>query len=167
MAFFENLKNALRPYDEGSEIENEATPEETAAFEDAPEPAPAYEPYEEYTEPKPKAKQSAFAKKEHPEYRPAPAPEKARTRLMLMTPSDFGEAAEIADNLKDRRAVLMNVEKADGETARRLVDFLSGVVYALGGKIMRISAQAYVLTPTNVDLVGDGVPDLESAGLYF
>lgn len=165
MAFFENLKNALRPYDDGfNDIENEASPEETAAFEDAPEPAPAYE---EYTEPKPKAKQSAFAKKEHPEYRPSPAPEKAKTRLMLISPSDFDEAADIADNLKDRRAVLMNVEKADTETARRLVDFLSGVVYALGGKIMRISAQAYVLTPTNIDLVGDGVPDLESAGLYF
>lgn len=164
MAFFENLKNALRPYDDGSDIENEASPEETAAFEDIPEPAPAYE---EYTEPKPK--QNVFSKREHPEYRPSPAPtpEKAKTRLMLISPSDFDEAADIADNLKDRRAVLMNVEKADGETARRLVDFLSGVVYALGGKIMRISAQAYVLTPTNIDLVGDGVPDLESAGLYF
>ena len=166
MAFFENLKNALRPYDEESDIENEASPEETAAFEDAPEPAPAYE---EYTEPKPK--QSSFSKKEYREHKSAPAPsyapEKARTRLMLMSPSDFDEAADIADNLKDRRAVLMNVEKADSETARRLVDFLSGVVYALGGKIMRISAQAYVLTPTNIDLVGDGVPDLESAGLYF
>ena len=165
MAFFENIKNALRPYDDSfDDIENEASPEETAAFEDIPEPAPAYE---EYTEPKPKAKQSSFAKKEHPEYRPSPAPEKAKTRLMLISPSDFDEAADIADNLKDRRAVLMNVEKADSETARRLVDFLSGVVYALGGKIMRISAQAYVLTPTNIDLVGDGVPDLESAGLYF
>mgnify|MGYP000102615044 FL=1 len=86
---------------------------------------------------------------------------------MLITPTEFDEAAEIADNLKDRRAVLMNVEKTDNETARRIIDFLSGVVYALGGKIMRISAQAYVLTPTNVDLVGEGMADLESAGLYF
>ena len=161
MAFLDNFKNALRPYDDYDYIENEATEEETAAFEPVSEPQPAPEP--EYSEPKPK-----FGKKEHKAYTaPAPAPEKARTRLMLMTPTDFDEAAEIADNLKDRRAVLMNVEKTDNETARRLIDFLSGVVYALGGKIMRISAQAYVLTPTNIDLVGDGVPDLESAGLYF
>ena len=161
MAFLDNFKNALRPYDDDDYIENEATEEETAAFEPVAEPQPAPEP--EYSEPKPK-----FGKKEHKAYTaPAPAPEKARTRLMLMTPTDFDEAAEIADNLKDRRAVLMNVEKTDNETARRLIDFLSGVVYALGGKIMRISAQAYVLTPMNVDIVGDGVPDLESAGLYF
>ncbi len=161
MAFLDNFKNALRPYDDDDYIENEATEEETAAFEPMPEPQPAPEP--EYSEPKPK-----FGKKEHRAYTaPAPAPEKARTRLMLMTPTDFDEAAEIADNLKDRRAVLMNVEKTDTETARRLIDFLSGVVYALGGKIMRISAQAYVLTPTNVDLVGEGMADLESAGLYF
>lgn len=137
MAFLDNFKNALRPYDDDDYIENEATEEETAAFEPVAEP------------------------------QPTPAPEKARMRLMLITPTEFDEAAEIADNLKDRRAVLMNVEKTDNETARRLIDFLSGVVYALGGKIMRISAQAYVLTPTNVDLVGEGMADLESAGLYF
>lgn len=164
MAFLDNFKNALRPYDDDDYIENEATEEETAAFEPVPEPQPAPS-QEEYSEPKPK-----FGRKEHRAYaapQPAPAPEKARMRLMLITPTEFDEAAEIADNLKDRRAVLMNVEKTDNETARRLIDFLSGVVYALGGKIMRISAQAYVLTPTNVDLVGEGMADLESAGLYF
>lgn len=161
MAFLDNFKNALRPYDDDEYIENEATEEETQAFEPVPDP----EAQPEYSEPKPK-----FGKKEHKAYaapNPTPAPEKARTRLMLITPEEFDEAAEIADNLKDRRAVLMNVEKTDNETARRLIDFLSGVVYALGGKIMRISAQAYVLTPTNVDIVGDGMADLESAGLYF
>lgn len=160
MAFLENFKNAMRAYDD-EYMENEASAEETAAFEDIPEPIE-----EEYTESKPKA--SVFSRREAkaaPTY--TPAGEKGKTRLILMNPTDFGEAAEIADNLKERRAVLMNVEKADSETARRLIDFLSGVVYALGGKIMRISAQAYVLTPTNIDLVGDGVPDLESAGIYF
>ena len=150
MAFLDNFKNALRPYDDDDYIENEATEEETAAFDPVPKPK--------------------FGRKEHRAYaapQPTPAPEKARMRLMLITPTEFDEAAEIADNLKDRRAVLMNVEKTDNETARRLIDFLSGVVYALGGKIMRISAQAYVLTPTNVDLVGEGMADLESAGLYF
>lgn len=160
MAFLENFKNAMRAYDD-EYMENEATVEETSAFEDIPEPIE-----DDYTEPK--AKAGVFSRREvkaAPTY--TPAGEKGKTRLILMNPTDFGEAAEIADNLKERRAVLMNVEKADSETARRLIDFLSGVVYALGGKIMRISAQAYVLTPTNIDLVGDGVPDLESAGIYF
>lgn len=164
MALWDNLMNAMRPYDD-EYMENEASEEETVSFNEPP----AAPPEEDYFEAKPKA---VFSRREAksapaPSYTPAPAPEKARTRLILMNPSDFGEAAEIADNLKERRAVLMNVEQTDNETARRLIDFLSGVVYALGGKIVRISAQAYVLTPTNIDLVGDGVPDLESAGIYF
>ena len=61
MAIWDNFKNALRPYDDDDYIENEASEEETAAFEDIPEPAPAYG--EEYSEPK--AKTSVFAKKEH------------------------------------------------------------------------------------------------------
>lgn len=108
MAFLDNFKNALRPYDDDDYIENEATEEETNAFEPVPEPQPAPA-QEEYSEPKPK-----FGKKEHRAYaapQPAPAPEKTRMRLMLITPTEFDEAAEIADNLKDRRAVLMNVEK--------------------------------------------------------
>ena len=92
---------------------------------------------------------------------------KGKMKLHLVNPSEFGEAAEIADSLKSRQAVLMNLEMADDVTARRMIDFLSGVAYALGGKIMRVSGQAYIVTPTNVDLVGDAVSDFESAGLYF
>lgn len=87
--------------------------------------------------------------------------------LVLANPETFEEAANIADNLRKKHAVLLNIEKADREVQRRLIDFLSGVAYALGGKIKRVSAQAYILTPTNVDLVGDSIEDFESSGFYF
>ena len=87
--------------------------------------------------------------------------------MLLRRGKAFEEAAEIAENLRDRRAVLMNLEETNKEVSRRLIDFLSGVAFALGGKIKRVSAQAYILTPTNVDLVGDAVEDFESSGIYF
>lgn len=88
-------------------------------------------------------------------------------KLKFVRPEQFDEAAEIADSLRARQAVLMNLEMTETETARRLLDFLSGAAYALGGRVMRVSAQAYIIAPTNVDLVGDAVADFESAGLYF
>lgn len=159
MAWFDNIKNAIHPYDDDY-IENEekAAEDELAAEEESP----VEDSFEE-RQPRP-----VFSRRESKASAPPPpAPEKSKMKLHLVNPSEFGEAAEIADSLKSRQAVLMNLEMTDGDTARRMVDFLSGVAYALGGRIMRVSGQAYIVTPTNVDLVGDAVSDFESAGLYF
>ena len=157
MAWFDNIKNAMHPY-EDDYIENE----ERAAEEALAGEEPADEDAFEERQPRP-----VFSRRESKASAPPPAPEKGKMKLHLVNPSEFGEAAEIADSLKSRQAVLMNLEMADDVTARRMIDFLSGVAYALGGKIMRVSGQAYIVTPTNVDLVGDAVSDFESAGLYF
>ncbi len=159
MAWLDNIRNAMHPYDDDY-IENEerAAEEEFSQAENEP----AADAFEE-KQPRP-----VFSRREPKQgYTPAPAPEKQKTKLKFVKPEDFDEAAEIADSLKSRQAVLMNLEMTEAETARRLLDFLSGVAYALGGKIMRVSAQAYIIAPTNVDLVGDAIADFESAGLYF
>ncbi len=159
MAWFDNIKNAMHPYDDDY-IENEARAAEEEFAED--DSTVVEESYEE-KQPRP-----VFSRRESKAaVQQTPAPEKSKMKLHLANPSEFGEAAEIADVLKSRQAVLMNLELADGETARRMIDFLSGVAYALGGKIMRVSGQAYIVTPTNVDLVGDAVSEFENAGLYF
>jgi len=88
-------------------------------------------------------------------------------QLMLAKPERFEAAAEIADNLRDGRAVLMNLETTTKEVARRLIDFLSGVAYAMGGKIKKVSANTYIITPTGVNLMGDLMDELESTGFYF
>lgn len=160
MAWLDNIRNAMHPYDDDY-IENEerAAEEELGQEPEAPDrdgfeekqPRPVFS----KREPKPQASYSA------------PAQEKQKMKLKFVRPEQFDEAAEIADSLRARQAVLMNLEMTETETARRLLDFLSGAAYALGGRVMRVSAQAYIIAPTNVDLVGDAVADFESAGLYF
>ncbi len=80
-------------------------------------------------------------------------------QMVLVKPEYFDEAADIADHLRERRPVLMNLEKTQKETSRRLIDFLSGVAYALDGKIRRVSANTYIITPYNVDVMGEQMDD--------
>jgi cell division inhibitor SepF len=88
-------------------------------------------------------------------------------QVVLVKPERFESAAEIADHLRDKRTVVMNLEQTNKDVSRRLIDFLSGVAYAQDGKIKRIANNTYIITPYNVDLMGDLVGELENNGLYF
>ena len=88
-------------------------------------------------------------------------------QVVLAKPERFEQAAEIADHLRDRRSVLMNLETTAKDTARRLIDFLSGVAYAMGGKIKKVSANTYIITPSSVNLMGELMDELESTSFYF
>ena len=86
----------------------------------------------------------------------AEAPAKAQPmKLVVMRPERFEDAAAIADQMRRRSSIVLNLEATPKETARRLVDFLSGAAYALEGRIRRIAAGTYIITPANVDLTGD------------
>ena len=87
--------------------------------------------------------------------------------VVLVKPEKFDNAAEIADHLRERRTVVLNLEETAKEVARRLVDFLSGVTYALDGKIKKVAASTYIITPYNVDIMGDLIDELENNGLYI
>ncbi|MEI3161513.1 MAG: cell division protein SepF [Oscillospiraceae bacterium] len=88
-------------------------------------------------------------------------------KVVLAAPKQFEAAGEIADHLRDRRAVLINLEKTDPAVARRLIDFLSGVAYAQDGKIRRVASATYIITPFNVDLMGDQLDDMESGEFHL
>ncbi|MCL2748385.1 MAG: cell division protein SepF [Oscillospiraceae bacterium] len=88
-------------------------------------------------------------------------------QVVLVKPERFDAAPEIADHLRDKRTVVLNLESANKEIARRLVDFLSGVAYAQDGKIKRVANSTYIITPYNVDIMGDLIDELENNGLYF
>ena len=90
-----------------------------------------------------------------------------QSQVVLVKPERFETAAEIADHLRSKRAVLINLETTPKDVTRRLVDFLSGVAYALDGKVKKIAANTYIITPPNVDLVGDLMDELENTGMYF
>lgn len=87
--------------------------------------------------------------------------------VVLVKPDRFENAAEIADHLKDKHTVVLNLEQTNKDVARRLVDFLSGVAYANEGKIKRVANSTYIITPYNVDILGDLIDELENNGLYL
>ena len=88
-------------------------------------------------------------------------------KVVLVKPERFENASEIADHLKEKRTVVMNLESTHKDIARRLVDFLSGVAYAGEGKIKKVAANTYIITPYHVDIEGDLIDELENNGLYF
>ena len=88
-------------------------------------------------------------------------------KVVLVKPERFENASEIADHLKDKRTVVLNLESTNKDIARRLIDFLSGVAYASGGKIKKVAANTYIITPYHVDIEGDLIDELENNGLYF
>ena len=88
-------------------------------------------------------------------------------QVVLVKPEKFEDASSIADHLREKRTVVLNLESTNKEIARRLLDFLSGVAYANEGKIKKVAISTYIITPYNVDLLGDLIDELENNGLYF
>ena len=88
-------------------------------------------------------------------------------KVILVKPERFENASEIADQLKDKRTVVLNLESTNKDVASRLIDFLSGVAYAGEGKIKKVAANTYIITPYHVDIEGDLIDELENNGLYF
>ena len=88
-------------------------------------------------------------------------------KVVLVKPERFENASEIADHLKEKRTVVLNLESTNKDVARRLIDFLSGVAYAGEGKIKKVAANTYIITPYHVDIEGDLIDELENNGLYF
>ena len=88
-------------------------------------------------------------------------------KVILVKPERFENASEIADQLKDKRTVVLNLESTNKDVARRLIDFLSGVAYANEGTIKKVALSTYIITPYNVEILGDLIDELENNGLYF
>jgi cell division inhibitor SepF len=77
------------------------------------------------------------------------------SKVILMEPRVYAEAQDIADHLKNRRAVVVNLQRIEQDQARRIVDFLSGTVYAIGGDIQKIGSNIILCTPDNVEVSGN------------
>lgn len=88
-------------------------------------------------------------------------------QVILFSPKTFDEAGEIVNHINANHSVVMTLEGIPTDTARRLLDFISGIAFALQGKITPVSAKTYFVTPQNVDIIG-AQPDVpESDGQYF
>ncbi|MEM1483546.1 cell division protein SepF [Oscillospiraceae bacterium PP1C4] len=88
-------------------------------------------------------------------------------QVVLVKPERFDDASSVADHLNDKRTVVLNLESTNKDVSRRLIDFLSGVAYANNGQIKRVANSTYIITPYNVDIMGDLLDELESNGVFF
>ena len=88
-------------------------------------------------------------------------------KVVLVKPERFEDASTIADHLNNKRTVVLNLESTNKEVSRRLVDFLSGVAYANNGQIKRVANSTYIITPYNVDVMGDLIDELENNGMFM
>ena len=75
-------------------------------------------------------------------------------KMILLEPRAFSESSQIADHLKKRKTVVVNMKIVTPDQAKRIVDFLSGTVYAIGGDLQKIGGGIYLCTPKNVDVEG-------------
>jgi cell division inhibitor SepF len=108
---------------------------------DAPQPAPA----------------------ERPAVRPIPMP---ATRVHVMEPRGFNDAQEVGDRLKSGQPVILNLQGVERDLQRRLIDFSSGLAYALNGTMSKAADQVFLLTPSNVEVSDEEKERLQARGLY-
>ena len=162
MGFLDELKRLTHPYED--EMEDDYDEDEDV--------------YEDEDEPEERNQTPPPREREEPRRREYQEPPRrnnggkvvnihATTQLqvVLVKPDRYENASEIADHLRDKRTVVLNLEKTQKDVSRRLLDFLSGVAYAQEGKIKKVALQTYIVTPYNVDIMGDLIDELENNGL--
>ena len=148
MSFFDELKRLTRAYDEEEEFEE-------------------FEPEQPKAEKRREAATSIFdTQAERRSNKVVNIHTTTQLQVVLVKTDTFDSATEIADHLREKRTVVLNLESVDKNVARRLLDFVAGVAYASEGKIKKVAAFTYIVTPFNVDILGDLVGELENNGLY-
>ena len=176
MSFWDNVKKFAQPYadddyddyDEDEEFSDEYEEEEEAA------PAPARRERRRTPAPAPTSLIPEDEEEEEDSYGfPSVAPSTTpatgftgtvlggnrsisnKQDVVLFRPGSFNDTSKAADDLRNRKAVIVNMENVDKAMARRVVDFLSGCVYALDGDVKKIAQSAYLFCPHNMNIVGD------------
>ena len=167
MSFWDNVKKFAQPY---SDDDYDDYDEDDDYVDDYEEPAEAPAPRREKRRPAP----APVMEEEEDDFGFAPmtvsntsAPATGfsgqilnmsasnKQEVVLFRPGSFNDTSKAADDLRNRKAVIVNMENVDKAMARRVVDFLSGCVYALDGDVKKIAQSAYLFCPHNMDIVGD------------
>ena len=92
--------------------------------------------------------------------------EDGSTKLVLLEPRAFSEAQQIADQLKSRNTVVVNLKRVTSDQAKRIVDFLSGTIYAIGGSLQKVGGGIFLCTPNNVKVNGKITDDNEGKEVH-
>ncbi|MHB1403987.1 MAG: cell division protein SepF [Desulfitobacteriaceae bacterium] len=88
-------------------------------------------------------------------------------KVVVMEPHSFEDAQNIADQLKNRRPVIVNLENAERNLAKRVVDFISGTTYALNGNMQKVGNGIFLFVPSNVDISGETRDELKDRGIFW
>ncbi len=168
MSFWDNVKKFAQPY---ADDDYDDYDEDDDYVDDYEEPAEAPAPRRE----KRRSAPAPVMEEEEDDYGFAPVPVASaatapatgfsgqilnmsasnKQEVVLFRPGSFNDTSKAADDLRNRKAVIVNMENVDKAMARRVVDFLSGCVYALDGDVKKIAQSAYLFCPHNMDIVGD------------
>lgn len=89
----------------------------------------------------------------------------ASAKVVIIKPNDYEEAANISDNLRNRKIVVVNTTSLEPRIAQRLLDFIGGACYALGGELQQVEKGVYILSPSNVEVSNDLKNELSSRGI--
>ena len=87
--------------------------------------------------------------------------DKTGNKMILLEPRAYSESQQIADHLKNRNSVVVNLKRVTSDQAKRIIDFLSGVIYAIGGSMQKIGVGIYLVAPKNVNVQGKITDDAE------
>jgi cell division inhibitor SepF len=123
--------------------------------------------FDDWTDPEPAPSRAAAASRQRrPELQPVPAQTNS-VRVHLVVPRSFNDAQTIADRFKDYTPVILNLQGIDSELSKRLIDFASGLTYALDGGMQRIADKVFLLTPANVEVSAEQRAQLLEHGGFF
>ena len=160
MGFMDELKKLTHPYSEPEEDDYDDYDDEPLDNDPAPAPQSSRRSYSRST---PAAQDTQTTRGGN---KVVNINATTQLQVVLVKPERYENASEVADHLRDKRTVVLNLEKTQKDVARRLLDFLSGVAYAQEGKIKKVALQTYIVTPYNVDIMGDLIDELENNGVY-
>jgi cell division inhibitor SepF len=124
--------------------------------------------FDDWTDPEPTAPESArTAVLRSPRPRIEAVPSPSSVRVHLVVPRSFNDAQQIADKFKDGIPVILNLQGSDSELAKRLIDFASGLTYALDGGMQRVADKVFLLTPRNVEVSAEERARMLERGGFF
>jgi cell division inhibitor SepF len=121
--------------------------------------------FEDWTDPEPEAGSRTAVLRPRP--RPVEAAGGASVRVHLVVPRSFNDAQQIADKFKEGTPVILNLQGSDSELSKRLIDFGSGLTYALDGGMQRVADKVFLLTPRNVEVSAEERARLLERGGFF
>ncbi len=98
--------------------------------------------------------------------KPEEALEDGNSKMILLEPRAYSESQQIADHLKKRNTVVVNLKRVTPEQAKRIVDFLSGTIYAINGGLQKIGGGIFLCTPNNVSIQGKITGETEGKGIH-